>query len=143
MFTNSEVISLINRLKNALYEDLIGTSYDVTEELQMREDGFDAIEPLLKLLEDNPDVDFGSPGPIVHFVEKYYKKGYEEKLIVSLYRNPTNHTLWMLNRIINVSENEQKQQYLNVLSDIIERSIEDKKIDEQAKYFRSLHDLHD
>lgn len=137
---NSEVISLINRLKNALHEDIIETSYDVTEELEMREDGFETIEPLLKLLEDNPDVDFGSPGPIVHFVEKYYKKGYEEKLIVSLYRSPTNHTLWMLNRIINSSENEQKQQYLSVLSDIIERSIEDKKIDEQAKYFRSLHD---
>ncbi|WP_202556024.1 hypothetical protein [Paenibacillus silvestris] len=137
---NNEVISLINRLKNALHEDIIEKSYYVTEKLEMRKDGFDAIEPLLKLLEDNPDVDFGSPGPIVHFVEKYYKKGYEEKLIASLYRNPTNHTLWMLNRIINGSENEQKQQYLNVLNHIIERCSEDKKIDEQAKYYRSLHD---
>ncbi|WP_084225642.1 hypothetical protein [Paenibacillus pectinilyticus] len=137
---NNEIISFINRLIDALHEDIIGTAYDVTEELERREDGYDAIEPLLKLLEDNPDVDFGSPGPIVHFVEKYYKKGYEEKLIVSLYRRPTNHTLWMLNRIINGSENELKQQYLNVLKDIIERFSEDKKIDEQARYFRSLHE---
>lgn len=137
---NNEIISLINRLIDALHEDIIGTSYDVTEELERREDGYDAIEPLLKLLEDNPDVDFGSPGPIVHFVERYYKKGYEEKLIVSLNRKPTNHTLWMLNRIINGFENELKQQYLNILNDIIERFSEDKKIDEQAKYFRSLHE---
>jgi hypothetical protein len=27
---------------------------------------------------------FGKPGPLVHFVEMFYKKGYEEKLAESI-----------------------------------------------------------
>jgi hypothetical protein len=37
----------------------------------------------------------------VHFIEKFYRKGYEEKLLESISRRPTFHTVWMLNRLIN------------------------------------------
>ena len=52
-----------------------------------------SIEPLLKLMERHPLTSFGSPGVIVHFVESFYKKGYEEKLITSLKRMPTVNTV--------------------------------------------------
>lgn len=137
---NYEINSLIHKLIDSLQDDIISTSYEITEEIKTREDAFDSIDPLLMILEENPDVDFGSPGPIVHFVERYYKNGYEEKLIDSLLRRPTNHTLWMLNRILNGSGKDLKKEYLNVLDVIIEKFSNDKEIVETANNYRSLHE---
>ena len=69
-------------------------------------------------MERHPLTDFGSPGPIVHFVERFYKKGYEEELLLSLKRMPTLHTVWMLNRIINGTD--QAEVYLDILKGISE-----------------------
>ena len=33
--------------------------------------------PILELIANHPEVDFGSPGELVHFVEKFYHQGYE------------------------------------------------------------------
>jgi hypothetical protein len=41
------------------------------------------------------------PGALVHFVEEFYQKGYQERLIKSISRKPTMLTVWMLNRVIN------------------------------------------
>ena len=41
--------------------------------------GFEAVEPILRFMENHPDVDYGTPGPLVHFVETF--PNYEEKLI--------------------------------------------------------------
>ena len=30
-------------------------------------------------MELNPGLDFGTPGPLVHFVEQFYGNGYEQK----------------------------------------------------------------
>ena len=79
----------------------------------------DRLEKQYKLLENNPDIDFGNPGPLVHFLEIFYKKGYEKKLVESLKRQPTKHTVWMLNRIINGSEKEIKNYFINVLLDVL------------------------
>ncbi|MBQ4220938.1 MAG: hypothetical protein II666_15450 [Butyrivibrio sp.] len=54
---------------------------------------------LFVFMENNPNIDYGMPGPIVHFMESYYKKGYEDELLKSVKRKPTQHTVWMLNRI--------------------------------------------
>jgi hypothetical protein len=63
--------------------------------------GMETVEPVLKLMEKHPGLDFGSPGPLVHFVERFNGGGYEAKLIESIERRPTAHTVWMLNRLIN------------------------------------------
>src|SRR5690242_2618518 len=63
--------------------------------------GLETVEPILRFLESNPDLDVGSPGPLVHFVERFYGHGYESTLIASVERRPTPHTVWMLNRVIN------------------------------------------
>ncbi len=113
--------------------------HEVIEEIEGRSDAFESVEPILKLMENNADFNFGKPGPLVHFVEKYYKNGYEEKLVESLQRHPTKHTLWMLNRIINGSENDAKEHYLNVLDRILEIHSLDDGTSELTKHFRSLH----
>lgn len=65
------------------------------EDIESNYNQLDSVQPLLQLMERHPLTYFGSPGEIVHFVETFYKKGYEEKLIASLKRTPTVHTIWM------------------------------------------------
>ena len=42
------------------------------------------VEPILEIIGTNPNVDFGMPGDLVHYVECFYKKGYEELLFASV-----------------------------------------------------------
>ena len=88
-------------------------------------------------MERHPLTDFGRPGPIVHFVERFYKKGYEEELLLSLKRMPTLHTVWMLNRLINGTD--QAEVYLNLLKEISENASYDKEIREEALHFLSIY----
>jgi hypothetical protein len=70
----------------------------------------EVVEPILRFIEAHPRIDFGSPGPLVHFVERFYRKGYEAKLVESFERKPTAHTAWMLNRVINGAELPEERQ---------------------------------
>ena len=88
-------------------------------------------------MERHPLTDFGRPGPIVHFVERFYKKGYEEELLLSLKRMPTLHTVWMLNRLINGTD--QAEVYLGLLKEISENASYNKEIREEALHFLSIH----
>src|SRR5262245_31321139 len=56
---------------------------------------------VLRFMENNPSLDYGSPGALVHFVERFSGPAYEIELLASLMRRPTDHTVWMLNRVIN------------------------------------------
>jgi hypothetical protein len=93
------------------------------------------VEPLLKLLEKYPDADFGAPGPVVHFVERFFKKGYEALLVASLKRKPTAHTLWMLNRIINGVQGKQKKEYVALMQEIADDGALPEGIRSVAKEF--------
>lgn len=103
--------------------------------LEIQNVGIEAVEPLLQLMERHPLVDFGVPGAIVHFVERYYKKGYEELLVESIKRKPTMHTVWMLNRIINGSENPKE--YIEIMNAIIDCNDVEDEIRNQARTFMS------
>ncbi|WP_186198042.1 hypothetical protein [Burkholderia gladioli] len=81
---------------------------DLCDEIDSRGDGGRFLDAIFAILENNPSEDFGSPGAIVHAVERYFGKGYEQKLIESLSRNPTIHTVWMLNRVINGVDGDLK-----------------------------------
>ena len=107
------------------------------EDIESNYNQLDSVQPLLQLMERHPFTYFGSPGEIVHFVEKFYKKGYEEKLISSLKRMPTVHTIWMLNRIINGADNSEY--YLDLLKQISKDKYYDKEIREEALHFLSMH----
>lgn len=135
-----ELNELVNKLEESITnEKFINISYDIIEEIEEREDAFESIKPILRLMEKNPNVDFGEPGPLVHFVEKFYKRGYEEKLVESLKRFPTKYTVWMLNRIINGSQGESKEYFINVLDDVIDHPNIDNEVVLLAKHFRELH----
>ena len=118
-------------------EDFENVMMDCMEEIEENYNQLDSVQPLLRLMERHPLTDFGSPGPIVHFVERFYKKGYEEELLLSLKRMPTLHTVWMLNRLINGTD--QAEVYLELLKEISENTSYDKEIREEALHFLSIH----
>jgi hypothetical protein len=84
-----------------LYELLDGFCY-----LSNREK---AMQAMFALLERYPDAEFGSPGPLVHELELI--SGYELLLEGSLSRQPTDLTVWMLNRILNGTRDAGEHRY--------------------------------
>ena len=131
--------SIIQKMEAGMQdnEDFETVMMDCMEEMEENYNQLDSVRPLLRLMERHPVTDFGSPGPIVHFVERFYKKGYEEELLLSLKRMPTLHTVWMLNRLINGTD--QAEVYLDLLKEISENASYDKEIREEALHFLSIH----
>lgn len=110
MKLNNNLNVLITQLTDSIAdENFTDVANDIIDEIEGRPNTFDAVESILKLMESNPAINFGQQGPLVHFVETFYKKGYKEKLVESLQRRPIMHTVWMLNRIINGSEGGQER----------------------------------
>jgi hypothetical protein len=85
---------------------------DLTERWIGAEAGLDYVEPILRFMEHHSELDYGSPGALVHFVERFYKAGYEDKLLQSIRRLPTPHTIWMLNRLINGTSADAQREAL-------------------------------
>jgi hypothetical protein len=57
-------------------------------------------EAAFRFFERHPMCDFGSPGPLVHWLEQAYPQ-YISALLSSIERRPTEPTLWMASRILN------------------------------------------
>ena len=87
--------------------------------------GGEAVEPVLRFMERHPDIDIGSPGPLVHFIEQSYRAGGDEReiyvqhVLASVRRKPTAHTVWLLNRIINVAGASERGSLLRTLRDAL------------------------
>ena len=130
---------LLNLKQNACKDDFIEMCEEAVEHMSSIEETSEVIEPILKLFEEVDDADFGMPGPLVHYLESFYKSGYEEKLFESLNRKPTNHTLWMLNRILNSLDGDEKVEALKFLDDVISSGNADSSVLKEAVHYRSLH----
>ena len=65
------------------------------------------LQAILRFMERHPEIEYGSPGGLVHFVETF--PDYEENLVESVERQPTPYTVWMLNRVINGKRNDTKE----------------------------------
>jgi hypothetical protein len=108
--TEEEVTGQLQAIASA--DDFVAGSYELTDAWKSAGVGIEAVEPVLRFMEENPTIDFGVPGPLVHFVEQFYGTGYWEMLIESIRRTPTSHTLWMLNRVINGTKAPRVKQRL-------------------------------
>lgn len=112
--TKSEVAQQLATIKSE--DDLIDRADDLVQVWASAQVGFLAVEPILQFMEAHPAWDFGMPGSFVHFVEKFYRNGYEQELVKSIERHPTAHTIWMLNRVINGEKDlRERQKYIGVL----------------------------
>ena len=79
---------------------------EIVDAMEAYPQPFDLVAPILDFISKHPEVDFGSPGELVHFVEKFYHKGYEDLLLESVQKNPTVHNIWMLHRCYNAQDPE-------------------------------------
>jgi len=130
-----EIAELLLQIASA--DDFADRSADLVERLNRDIDGFDSIEPILRFMENHTAVDFGSPGPLVHFVEQFYKNGYEQKLLESILRKPTSHTVWMLNRLINGTAQPDKQILIEAMQQVKQHPLADQStIQRAAEYVR-------
>ena len=125
---------LIKKMEDMIdSDDFEMVQEECVEEIERTDLGLSAVELLLKLMERHPLADFGMPGAIVHFVERFYKQGYEDMLFQSVKNSPTIHTVWMLNRICNDKNSDDK--FRELLAETAERSDIDIVIVESAKDF--------
>jgi len=93
-------------------EDFATSTAGLTETWRAADVGVESVEPILRFMEEHPTLDYGMPGPLVHFVEEFHSNGHEEKLIESVSKNPTMVTVWMLNRVLNGTEDPAKRRPL-------------------------------
>ena len=119
-------------------EELVGTDYfesdseDIMCELRAEGAGSEIIEALLGIMERHPLDDFGMPGTMTHFIEAYAPDCFP-MLTASVQRSPALHTLWMINRCINGSQNNAE--YLTLLKEIAENDQYDDRIRAAAKEY--------
>nr|WP_318000911.1 hypothetical protein [uncultured Faecalibacillus sp.] len=131
---NDELKAILDQMELCIEDDEITYEFnDLIEKISDLNLGLSSIEPLLHFIEKHPLIDFGFPGEIVHYLEKFYKQGYEEKLISSLNRKPTRHTVFMLNRLINGTTH--KEDYLLLMNDIVHRNDVEQEIKDDVQEF--------
>ncbi len=95
--------------------------YDIVAIMEQNQMGMEAVQPIIDLMEKYPLVEFGCPGPLTHFLEKFYLENnliYEKLLMQSVLKQPTVHTVWLLNRVINGTKTENKQELIQVLKSV-------------------------
>ena len=111
--TKEEIIS---RLQNAAKED---EEYymddDLIDAINEYPEPFELVEPILEIIGTHPRVDFGMPGDLVHFLEQFYKHGYEELLVSSVRKNPTAHNIWMVHRCFNDVNNPKREMIVELM----------------------------
>jgi hypothetical protein len=94
-------------------------AYDIIDELEEFENPFEAVEPIFRLIERSPAIDFGGPGPFGTFLEQFYKENppmnFEESLIESLKRKPTEYTIYLLDRLCNDKDNPDRPRFVKLL----------------------------
>jgi len=122
---------LLNILKREIdSDDFIGIAYEVIDKIKETENPFKYVEPFLRLMEENPDADFGLPGPLVHFMESY--NGYEDLLLQSVNRKPTIFTVWLVKRVINDPKLENRDRYIDVLKKILNNDTVNKEVKQEV-----------
>lgn len=104
--------------------------YVIADELKASGAGLGVVRSILHAMEDNPEGDFGTPGPLVQFVEKFWRAGYDEELLASVRRRPTAHTVMMVNRLINGAKDAEERTRLIA---VLREAAAHPKADEIAK----------
>ena len=108
---------------------------DLIDLLKENMQGERAIGPIFSLIEKYPHADLGTPGPLVHFLEKFVGK-YEQPLYWSLAKRPTPLTVWMLNRIINAeNDSNQKNRLINIMIGLLSNAQIDSVTEEWVQEF--------
>ena len=101
--------------------------YHLTDSLLQLPNPKRATSELFAVIERLPNSDLGSPGPLVHTLEKL---DYVDELIASISRQPTELTVWMVNRALNAQRPNQGR---NTLLSSLEQAIEHPNADDSTR----------
>lgn len=116
------MLDLWGGLEKAVLGENLFETYQIVEKIEKEQDSFAYVELMFRSMEENPDVDFGLPGPIVTFIESSYEKGCQKLLLDSVRRKPMGYTIWMINWIMNISDVRDKQMYVDLLRELLDRN---------------------
>ena len=109
-------------LVKAIINEDYNETYNILCEINENDDGVKYVEYLINFMMENPDIDYGMPGPIVHFIEKYPIDYYVGYLIEAIEKKPNDTLLWMLNRITNITVGSDRDRYIEILKHTSERN---------------------
>ena len=137
----SKKMKYLEELNEAIKKEDFSMTFLILEKIKNEENPMDYFEDLFMFMENNPNIDYGMPGPIVHFMESYYKKGYEDELLKSVKRKPTQHTVWMLNRILNDANLIGREKYIGVMEESIKRTDVDLETKKEIKGFLEFQNI--
>jgi len=103
----------IENIIKLIEEDSDWVLTDIDDEIEKYKPKLDSsiVKDILMIFEKYPKFDFGIPGSLTHFIEKF-ENVYAQELILSLKRVPTIHTLLLLQRLINGTNNTAKRRIL-------------------------------
>lgn len=136
-----DVQSVIAKLRNFSPSDEdenVSALYEIFADFSKIENRDLAVPEMFDLLERFPESAFGSPGPLVHEIEKM--ENYQPLLLASLERHPTEHTVWMANRVLNSKqEKQEKALWLDALSKAINHPKASLSTQESANSFIDWH----
>ena len=135
--------AIISELRALTIEDFQYNDTDVdgltrlrqlTDELRRLPAPERAIPELFAVIERLPESDLGTPGPLVHTLESL--SGYESELVASIRRFPASLSVWMLNRILNLSLSPDKRaKYLDLLRDVMDHPTAPETAKDDAELF--------
>lgn len=64
---------ILEELTENIKEENFESVYEILNKIR-EEDSMSYIEWILHFMEENPKIDYGMPGPLVHFMEKNIKR---------------------------------------------------------------------
>ena len=102
---------------------------EIVDAMEAYPQPFDLVASILDFISKNPEVDFGSPGYLVHFVERFYHQGYEDLLIEVVGKSPPLHNIWMLHRCCNDNDPNLVPQIQALIGELKK----DKTLDSQVR----------
>jgi hypothetical protein len=110
---------------------------ELTDALMSVPDKEKAIPELFSVMERMPDTELGSPGPLVHTLERIH--GYEHELVRSVHRRPSLLSVWMVNRILNSDlSDEARRSYLALLDEAANHPNAPESVGMDARSFLEL-----
>jgi hypothetical protein len=96
-----------------------------------------AIPELFDVMERLPDAELGSPGPLVHTLERLH--AYEPELVRSVRRRPSQLSVWMVNRILNTAlSDDARRMYLTLLQEAASDRNAPETVRHDARHFVEL-----
>ncbi len=136
--TYEEVISGLRALEAKDFADYASERLDhLTDALMELPSPERAIPELFAVMEHLPDSDLGSPGPLVHTLERM---DCTAELAASIRRLPTYLSVWMVNRALNGKPERTRRDFLlDLLSQAAQHPTASEATRNEARSFIKLH----